>query len=152
MVSIWCLNLPGTHNLSPFLLFLQMVFVCHHLPCAHDLAKYELQYLSNEKMCRDCKTRDCSCSDCDVPEISTWLRFKSDFELVLEVGCVTWNSKILKIWVRFLSWVALHGVVAAALSVGDSREHRLGLDHLQSQQFYLLHQESRFCGIWGSSF
>jgi len=24
----------------------------------------------------------------------------------------------------------LHGVVAAALAVGDSREHRLGLDHL----------------------
>ena len=54
------------------------------------------------------------------------------------MGCVTWSSKMIKIQVRFLSWVALHGVVAAALSVGDSREHRLGLDHLQSEQFYLL--------------
>ena len=48
---------------------------------------------------------------------------------------------MIKIQVRFLSWVALHRVVAAALTVGDSREHRLGLDHLQSEQFYwLLHQ------------
>ena len=41
---------------------------------------------------------------------------------------------MIKIKVRFFCWVALHGVVAAALTIGDSREHRLGLDHLQSQQ------------------
>ena len=65
-----------------------MIFVCLNLPGAHNFAKYELQYLSDEKMCGDCKTRDCSCSDCDVPEISRGLRFKSDFELVALHGLV----------------------------------------------------------------
>ena len=91
--------------MSPSPPVLQMVFVCLHLPGAHNFAKCELQYLSDEKMCGDCKTRDCSCSDCDVPEISKWLGFKSDFELDLEVGCFTWSSKMIKIQVRFLSWM-----------------------------------------------